>query len=307
MRALSISKPGQDSVNEDFAIANTNLIAVSDGAGGGGIYADKWSEYLVANLPGTPIRAFDELDQWIDGIWESFYNDCEKMAKEAGGMVLNKFYDEGSFATLAAVWDKENKAYWMAYGDSVAFCYSPGTCKLQHSFTSIADFHLPPYLINYKDELKAVGFRSGEFELKDGDIIFCASDALSHYILMMYELSHCSEYADELQKAERSGSKEAAFIKNASSIKIDFYHDVLRKLINCKNNYIFERHLKRIYKDKLIALDDYSFVYKVVQLAHRQNEDGSTCFPRGHSGRNHRSCRLERGIRTIGPGPHTPL
>lgn len=45
MRTLSISKPGQDCVNEDYAVANTKLIAVSDGAGGGGIYADKWSKY----------------------------------------------------------------------------------------------------------------------------------------------------------------------------------------------------------------------------------------------------------------------
>lgn len=266
MRALSISKPDQNCVNEDAAIANTKLIAVSDGAGGGGIYADKWSEYLVSNLPETPIRSFDELDEWIENIWEQFYNDCEKKAKEAGGMVLNKFYDEGSFATLAAVWYKADKAYWVAYGDSVAFCYSPSTCKLQHSFTSIADFNLPPYLINYKDELNIAGFRSGEFELKEGDIIFCASDALSHYILMMYELSNCGEYIEELQKAENSGSKEAAFIKNASNIRTVFYNDVLKKLINCKNNYIFERHLKRLYYNKLIALDDYSFAYKIVKL-----------------------------------------
>lgn len=264
MRALSISKLGQGCVNEDYAIANTKLIAVSDGAGGGGIYADKWSEYLISNLPESPIQSFEELDEWIEKIWELFYNDCEKLAKEAGGMVLNKFYDEGSFATLTAVWYKTDKAYWVTYGDSVAFCYSTTTCKLQHSFTSIVDFNLPPYLINYKDELKVAGFRSGEFELREGDIIFCASDALSHYILMMYELSHCSEYADELQKAEKYGSKEATFIKNASNIKIDFYNDVLKKLINCKNTYIFERHLKRVYNNKLIALDDYSFAYKMV-------------------------------------------
>ena len=50
MRAISIAKPGQGCVNEDHAIANEHLIAVSDGAGGGGIYADQWSEYLVNNL-----------------------------------------------------------------------------------------------------------------------------------------------------------------------------------------------------------------------------------------------------------------
>lgn len=38
--SISIAKPGQGQVNEDAAIAKENLIAVSDGAGGGGLYAD---------------------------------------------------------------------------------------------------------------------------------------------------------------------------------------------------------------------------------------------------------------------------
>ena len=99
MRALSISKPDQNCVNEDAAIANTKLIAVSDGAGGGGIYADKWSEYLVSNLPETPIRSFDELDEWIENIWEQFYNDCEKKAKEA--------------AYITAEWAQRAKLRWL--------------------------------------------------------------------------------------------------------------------------------------------------------------------------------------------------
>ena len=263
MRAISIAKPKQGGVNEDHAIANEHLIAVSDGAGGGGIYADEWSEYLVNSLPSSPICSFEELDAWIETIWETFYNEHEQKAKGEGGMVLNKFYDEGSFATLVAVWYDENKAHWVAYGDSVAFCYNPTTGKLQHSFTSLADFTKPPYLINCKDELKEAGCRCGEFEVHAGDILFCASDALSHYILMMYELANCCEYADELQVAERSGSKESAFIKNASCRKIDFA-GVLKKLMNCKSGYLFGRHMQKLYNDKLIALDDYSFTFQIL-------------------------------------------
>ena len=263
MRALSIAKPGQGGVNEDHAIAGEHLIAVSDGAGGGGIYADEWSEYLATNLPASPIRSFEEFDSWIDCIWEQFYNDHEQKAKAEGGMVLNKFYDEGSFATLVAVWHAEGKAYWIAYGDSVAFCYNPESGRLQHSFTSLADFNKPPYLINCKDELKEAGFRCGEFAVEKGDVLFCASDALSHYLLMMYELAHCGQFADELVAAEKAGSKESAFIKNASAKAADF-DAVLQKLLNCNNTLNFERHLGRLYKNKLIALDDYSFAYSIV-------------------------------------------
>lgn len=264
MRALSIAKPGQGCVNEDYAIANEHLIAVSDGAGGGGIYADRWSEYLIDNLPATPICAFEELDAWIEKIWEPFYNECEGTARSSGGMVLNKFYDEGAFATLVTVWFDNDTARWMSYGDSVAFCFNPSTGRLQHSFTSLADFYNPPYLINCKDKLKIEGFRCGCFEITDGDILFCSSDALSHYIMMMHKLANCSKYSNELQIAENAGTKESEFIQNASAMKIDFYNDVLSTLMNCNSPYLFEKHLTKLYKNRLIALDDYSFSFKVV-------------------------------------------
>jgi hypothetical protein len=95
-------------------------------------------------------------------------------------------------------------------------------------------------------------------------IIFCTSDALAHYILMMYELSHRNTFADELQEAERTGTRESAFIKNVSSAKFDFRKDVLLKLMNCKSRYTLEKHISKLLKNKLIALDDYSFTFKTL-------------------------------------------
>ena len=180
MRALSIGKIGENLVNEDAAIAKSCQIAVSDGAGGGGVFADLWSRYLVENLPDDPINDFPAFDKWIDSIWEPFYNECEEKAKAEGGMLLNKFYDEGSFATLVAVW---KNGQWISYGDSVAFCYDKNTRKLQHSFGRVADFNNPPYLVNCKDPLNEQGFRSGQFDVHPNCVIFAASDALAHYIL----------------------------------------------------------------------------------------------------------------------------
>ena len=67
-RAISIEKPNQATINEDAVKATIDFIAVSDGAGGGGIYADKWSAYLVDNLPTQPILTFSELDAWVESI-----------------------------------------------------------------------------------------------------------------------------------------------------------------------------------------------------------------------------------------------
>ena len=179
--AVTISKLEESTINEDAVIARENLIAVSDGAGGGGVYAERWSSYLVNHLPEVPIKSFDELDGWIVDIWETFYNDCEENAKQEGGMLLVMFYDEGSFATLAVIW-KDNNATcrWLTYGDSVVFHYNKNTKTLEHSFSKLADFTQPPYLINCKDELNPLGFKSGTFQTNDSSILFAATDALSH-------------------------------------------------------------------------------------------------------------------------------
>lgn len=255
MKALSIAKIDEGLVNEDAAKATEKWIAVSDGAGGGGVFADMWSKYLVEHLPDEPITDFEGLDQWIDGIWEPFYNECEAEAQQEGGMLLNKFYDEGSFATLVAVW---KSGQWMSYGDSVAFCYCRKSGKLQHSFGRIVDFNNPPYLINCKDPTNEKGFKSGTFEVGKDSVVFAASDALSHYIIMMYEVAHEDAFAAELEEAVRAQTKDSNYIKTALGMKrVDFEKDVINKLQNC-NKGNFKRYLQSRRTKGLIAHDDYS-------------------------------------------------
>ena len=255
MRAISLAKFEDGITNEDAAIARKEVIAVSDGAGGGGVFADLWSKYLVEHLPYEPMGSFDAFDKWIDSIWESFYNECEAKAKVIGGMFLNKFYDEGSFATLVAVW---KNGQWISYGDSVVFCFDKKHGTLQHTFGKLVDFNNPPYLINCKDSLNEEGFKYGEFELTDDSIVFATSDALAHYILMMYEATHKDEYADELQEAIAAQTKNSNYVKTALGLKKADFEDVIKKLPLCKNQANYRRHLQFLEKKGLIAHDDYS-------------------------------------------------
>lgn len=257
MRAISIAKLNENLVNEDAAIAKNSLIAVSDGAGGGGVFADLWSRYLVENLPDDPINDFSAFDKWIDSIWEPFYNECEEKAKAEGGMLLNKYYDEGSFATLVAVW---KNGRWISYGDSVAFCYDMKTGELQHSFGQLSDFNNPPFLVNCKDPTNEAGFNSGLFKMTEDSIIFTASDALSHYIIMMYEVAHRNLFSLEIQRAIDAQTKDSNYVKTALGLKkIDFDKDVISKLLSSsKNSWNFKRHIESLRKKGLIAHDDYS-------------------------------------------------
>lgn len=256
MRAISLVKFEEGIINEDATIAKENLIAVSDGAGGGGVFADRWSKYLVELLPDEPIAEYESFDKWIDGIWEAFYNECEKKAKSEGGMFLNKFYDEGAFATLVAVW---KGGQWISYGDSVAFCYNKKTGEMQHSFTRLADFNNPPYLINCKDPLEEKGFRSGIFKVDKDCIVFAASDTLAHYVLMMYEVAHSTKYVDELQEAIDIQTKNSNFIKTALSLSsIDFEKEVILKLMNSHRDFLFRNYIRGLKNKGLIGHDDYS-------------------------------------------------
>lgn len=256
MRAISLAKFEEGITNEDAAIAREKIIAVSDGAGGGGVFADCWSQYLVNYLPEKSIKNYKAFDKWIDGIWEAFYNEYEEKAKAEGGMLLNKFYDEGSFATLVAVW---NDGQWVSYGDSVAFCYNKKTGVMQHSFTRLGDFNNPPYLINCKDPLDEKGFRKGKFEIDNDCIVFAASDTLAHYILMMYEVAHQDQFAEELQEAIAAQTKNSNFIKAAMRLrKRNFTKDVIQKLENCKYENLLTSHIRRLKRWGLIGHDDYS-------------------------------------------------
>jgi len=258
MRAISIAKFEEGVTNEDATIARNDVIAVSDGAGGGGVFAERWSKYLVERLPNEPVENFEVFDEWIDGIWEPFYNEHEGIAKKEGGMFLNKFYDEGSFATLVAVW---KNGMWVSYGDSVAFCYNRKSKELHHSFSGLADFNNPPYLINCKDPLDENGFRCGKFDVDDDCVVFAASDTLAHYILMMYEVANKDKFAEELQEAIDAQTKNSNFVKTAMSIDgLDFEKDVIRKLLNCPTWPILKNHIKGLKKKGLIGHDDYSFV-----------------------------------------------
>ena len=259
--AFSINKFGE-SINEDAILVKDNLVAVSDGAGGGGVYADEWSRYLLDNLPEKPFESFEEFDSWVNSISDAFYDEHEELAKQKGGLFLEKFYDEGSFATLAAIWRiNENEFVWATYGDSVAFVYDPTNNSLEHSFTHLDDFNKPPHLVSLISPLDRNGFRLGRFTIGPRAYVFVASDALAHYIIARY-LS-VADNREELDNALDAKSRNSSYVKSIQRFaKKDFYEDVILKLSrNSTHKTNSERILKKLYKNGMIGLDDYSLAF----------------------------------------------
>ena len=196
----------------------------------------------------------------MDGIWEAFYNEHEERAKEGDGILLNKFYNEGSCATIAAAWAaKSAQCQWMTYGDSVIFHYSSQTGLLEHSFTRLADFSNPPRLVSCKDPLEEEGFRSGIFQLDDTSVVFAASDALSHYVLMMYELSKSEEFESELMELRMKQTSNSQLLQIAEKEKCNFAEDVLYPLLRSVDSEAdFKELMELLHTKRLIDIDDYT-------------------------------------------------
>lgn len=267
-KSISIGKE-QGGINEDAVKSTQELIAVSDGAGGGGVFAEKWSAYLLEKLPNSPIGTADELDAWLETIWEEYYNAQEEEAKQLNPMLLDKFYDEGSFATLAALWRVSPQAcQWMSFGDSVVFHYHRKTKKLEHSFSQLSDFNNSPYLLSCKDELQKQGFRSGAFAIDADSVLLMASDALAHYILMMYAVYHPEEYREDLQAVQAQLSKNSNLVRTAmaGNRSQGFEKEVIDALIaNAESESRFKSYLEDLHRKGLLAIDDYSLAVMTAQ------------------------------------------
>ena len=259
--SVSLTKPNEGGPCEDASYAGEGCVAVSDGAGGCGIFADEWAQYLISKLPKTePIATFAQFDQWVDSIYEAFYDVHEQQARATDpSMLLSKFYSEGSCATLAAAWVQPDGVRWMAYGDSVVFSYHPQSGRLEYSPIRLAQFSQPPHLVSCSEPLEEEAFHSGVFQKDEEALVFAASDALSHYIIMMYQLAHPADNAEELEEERRSGTINAQLLQVAENLPSIDFDACLRQLMEkARERGTFCQLTGQLYADRLLDSDDYS-------------------------------------------------
>ena len=126
----------------------------------------------------------------------------------------------------------------------------------------MSDFSNPPRLVSCKDPLEEEGFRCGDFDLDESSVVFAASDALSHYIMMMYELTKIKEYGEELAEEYLKVSGNSQLLKTAETMKFDFWKDVLQSLLDAtSSNSRFELYLKELNLKGILDMDDFTLVY----------------------------------------------
>ncbi|RYE31723.1 MAG: protein phosphatase 2C family protein, partial [Sphingobacteriales bacterium] len=124
--SCSIVKPNDDEMYREDRIrvdAENKMFVVADGAGGQGLFAAEWAQYLIDHLPSDPIKTAPEFSKWHRTVRENFYLEKRKKVEKDMPDLLFKFEKEGSLSTLLVMWyvPKENQTYMLSCGDSVLF------------------------------------------------------------------------------------------------------------------------------------------------------------------------------------------
>lgn len=237
-----------------------NRVFLADGAGGTGVFAVEWAEFLSAYLPDKPIKSNEVLCKLIDNIWEGFF---DYYIKEAENLkISDKFLEEGSYCTLIALWKTSyNRWEGFVYGDSVLLVYDKeGMIKIC-SINDINSFNKKPDLLSWKEQPLESAFQLFEIELAPEDTIWLMSDALAQYVLFAYNVINKTEQAVLMNK---SGTKLANIIEKMNEIYSDltqFKRDIIEPIEkSLELNNEFEYLMKTLNNKGVLAFDDYAII-----------------------------------------------
>ena len=254
-----VFEKGIQRANEDYWDYKDKVVAISDGAGGVGIMADKWAQELVDNIPNLPFKSPKDIDTWVSGFWEVFYEKYSKVLAD-DPWKIKKFEDEGSLATLSAIWEVgENEFIYQSYGDSALFIYNnkTGVLKIQDNIESINYFGTHPYLINWKtEEHTPEGFYEQKISLKEDEELILATDGIAMYLFgayMMYSNSNTDEVTE---------SKMLKILEYLSDNPIEDFKEFISEFKNSlASEKIFKAFTDDLYNNKFLTNDDYTLVW----------------------------------------------
>jgi len=265
--------------NEDFALIDANhnksslFYAVSDGAGGCGVFCKEWAKYLTINIPKNPqlINQSKSMD-WFYKISQGFYEEVIAKQDLSDLVLQRKVFKEGSYATLVVCWIDKNsdKLFYSSIGDSCLFYFEKQNqiyqLKTISSLNQQDDIDDSPNLLNWNIEIKQqLPFNS--FEIENDFKLILASDSLSKWILLnivildssiMNETLFNKSFINSLQNEKQENRK--LNIELGSNLKdLNGLFDFLKTA--SKGNDVFKQSMTNLYENSEIEIDDYSLIY----------------------------------------------
>jgi len=262
-QSVSKSDSAGNLPNEDYCLHDSDraIISLADGAGGMGVFCGEWAKYVCNNLPDNPFFTIQDLNRWLDIVWEPFCDTYQPQAEQLN--MSNKFLEEGSLCTLVAVWQMEPSVFQaVVYGDSVLLVYNKRKKKFTlNSMPDIKEFDNLPHLLNWKYPATEDGFKSFHFNLRTDEIILLASDALAQYLLLANAL--ITGHPD-FTNMMNSGSKLSGITANMVRMGIldnSNLKDILIPILHSlKHPQKFIIQTNYLLKTGLLINDDYSLI-----------------------------------------------
>jgi hypothetical protein len=264
------SKLSEDE-NEDalriFENSNFNLFAMSDGAGGAGIYCKEWANYIVENQPEFPILSNEEANIWFQKISKSFYEFIKPIVNYDNIFIGERFDSEGSYATLLYVWvSKTEKKYFLSgIGDTTLFHFKKTnddySISLIEPISKQSSLDDNPCLINWQKPTEN-SLLSKCIEYENGDTMIICTDSLSRRIIYQlllinqFETEQC--LSEKINKTYRRDFLEHLKI-NQRVFKMNEFVAYLRNLIGM-NSKSFRSELTKWVERNELEKDDYSFI-----------------------------------------------
>jgi Protein phosphatase 2C len=254
---LCIVKPHEpDSYLEDAILADANkqLFAVADGAGGVGVCAGEWANYILQHLPDMPMHNAAMLNTWLDGIYTNFDDSIKKKLRDTA---LEKYYQQGSLCTLSAIWCQHNKLHSLMIGDSLMMCYNTITQKLKPIVTdAYLLFDHNPHLINVNGAIADAEIKYVVHAVQPDELYIVCTDALAKFIVCAYEaLQKPNSFKRKTNKLQNPPYKN--YIEHfATAIKCyTSFEDIITALHTCNAETLYQWH-----EQKLLSYDDYTLL-----------------------------------------------
>jgi hypothetical protein len=273
IKSQSIAKQDGNfySENEDavFISDDKKRFALSDGAGGTGVEAHRWSRYLLEKLPETPVKSFTELSAWQDSIWQFYFDTIQTDLENNAPHALDKFFTEGSSATLISVWlegkGKTKKAHILSYGDSVICLFRAKNKEIKTNITDLSVFLDSPFLLN-SNELPTEHGIYETWDIKKGDVLLIASDTIGQFILSSYYILQEAEKHEKIFEVIKNSPVRFADIfqklEDYYRLKPEENWQTVLSMIHesLMSETAFKTYTETLKDFGILGLDDYSVV-----------------------------------------------
>lgn len=191
-RIQSISKPdeqGRKCEDKFHVLEEENILLLSDGAGGVGVFADEWADFLVKGFSKNALKDQNTFANHLHSLKLLFYQQKEVFLDDNPSEFSDTFFMEGSAATLVVISidTDANEMDCCAIGDSCAMLYRPATNELKWNIEGLSTFTQHPHLVNCADpSINENAIIETKWKYQSGDLLLMATDALAQWLMIEY-------------------------------------------------------------------------------------------------------------------------